>query len=326
MFYTQSTLDRADHLRKDDTRMQALRQHHDTRLVPLWQGQSLVNSAREDILPQALLLPADTALPPGLCVFLGLLDTVPLFAVDVSSLDEAARDELAGHALTRTGLSVAGCFTELRVAGPLLPDEDGSLLAYARGMIYWNNNTRHCLRCGTLMRSTNAGHTRQCTRDSCGYIVFPRTDPAVIMLVSHTPEAGEPVCLLGRHPSWPEGVFSTLAGFVEPGESLENAVRREVLEEAAIRTGEVRYVASQPWPFPRSIMLGFEARALSTEICCDPLELADAQWFTRGQLRRFGSWGDEGGGYKMPRKDSIARFLIDRWLSEDADLISPASV
>lgn len=113
---------------------------------------------------------------------------------------------------------------------------------------------------------------------------------------------------------WPEGVYSTLAGFVEPGESLEMAVQREVMEEASIVTTDVRYVASQPWPFPRSIMLGFEAIATSTDITCDQDELEDAQWFTRDEIQTFGNWGDDSTGKKLPRPDSIARHLIDRWL------------
>jgi NAD+ diphosphatase len=135
------------------------------------------------------------------------------------------------------------------------------------------------------------------------------------MLVTYTPAENAPaLCLLGKSPNWPDGVFSTLAGFVEPGETLEMAVRREVKEETSIITQDVRYVASQPWPFPRSIMLGFEAIATSTEISCDPDELEDAQWFTREQIKTFGSWGDQTDGYKLPRRDSIARHLIERWL------------
>jgi NAD+ diphosphatase len=267
------------------------------------------------------VLAHDCRLPEGQSVFLGLQNDKPQFAVDVSSLDDTAADLLAQQARTRSGLRLAGEFAELRVAGPMLSAEDGSLLAYARALIYWNGNTRHCLRCGHLLASRNAGHARQCTNEPCGYLVFPRTDPAVIMLVSHTPADGsEPLCLLGRNPAWPAGVFSTLAGFVEPGESLESAVRREVLEEAAIHTSEVRYIASQPWPFPRSIMLGFEATATSTDITCDPTELADARWFTRDQLARFGNWGDESDNFKLPRKDSIARFLIDRWMAQRPSL------
>ena len=167
------------------------------------------------------------------------------------------------------------------------------------------------------MVSSNGGHVRKCSNAECNYLAFPRTDPAVIMLVTYSPkEGGEPLCLLGRSPAWPEGVYSTLAGFVEPGESLESAVQREVLEEVSVHTEDVRYVASQPWPFPRSIMLGFEAIATTTDIQCDPDEIADAQWFTRSQLKTFGNWGDDTLDNKLPRPDSIARFLIDRWISD----------
>jgi len=139
--------------------------------------------------------------------------------------------------------------------------------------------------------------------------------PAVIMLVTHQPTDGSaPRCLLGRSARWPSGVFSTLAGFVEPGESLEQAVQREVMEEVAIVTDNARYIASQPWPFPRSIMLGFEANALTTDIQCDPTEIADAKWFTAEELKTFGTWGDDAFELQMPRTDSIARFLINHWL------------
>ncbi|ASJ76535.1 NADH pyrophosphatase [Granulosicoccus antarcticus IMCC3135] len=317
MFYTHSTLDRADHLRKDDAQIESLRAHRDARLVPVWHLQTMVAKVSDTILPQALLLSADCPLPEGQTVFLGLQGTSPIFAVDVSTLDENQRDALADKSITRSGQALPGVFADLRLAGPSLPEDDGSLLAYARGLMYWNSTARFCESCGNALVSSNAGHTRTCSNHDCTFIAFPRTDPAVIMLVSHTPDGdGEPVCLLGRSPAWPEGVFSTLAGFVEAGESLENAVRREVMEEASIKVGEVRYIASQPWPFPRSIMLGFEAVATSTEINCDTLELADAQWFTRKQLAGFDNWGDESDNFKLPRKDSIARFLIDRWMKD----------
>lgn len=320
MFYTHSTLDRADHLRKDELKIQALRQQPDAQLVPLWHCQSLVTSPSSNIAPQAVVLPHDHVLPEDAqSIFLGLQDNRPLFAIDVSSLDEQQRDTLAQQGIARDGTPLAGEFADLRTAGPTLPGADGSLLAYARGLMYWHSITHFCVNCGQALVSTNAGHSRECSNDNCSHIDFPRTDPAVIMLVSYSPTDGnEPKCLLGRAASWPEGVFSTLAGFVETGESLENAVRREVMEESSIRVSDVHYVASQPWPFPRSIMLGFEATATSTEISIDPVELADAQWFTRSQLAGFGSWGDDGDNYKLPRKDSIARFLIERWIKEGA--------
>ena len=252
----------------------------------------------------------------GQRVFLGLDNETPLFALDVSALDDEQSVALAALSTTRDGHTHPSEFADLRQAGPTLSAQDGSALAYARGLAYWNTNTQFCTRCGNAMESHNGGHVRKCTHSDCAYQAFPRTDPAVIMLVTYTPaDNSPPLCLLGRSPGWPEGVYSTLAGFVEPGESLETAVQREVREEVSVETTEVRYVASQPWPFPRSIMLGFEAIATTTAIKCDPDEIADAQWFTREQLKEFGCWGDEEEGNKLPRPDSIARFLIDRWLA-----------
>ena len=236
------------------------------------------------------------------------------FAVDLSALPDTEVEALINQASDARGEAHPGAFRDLRRIGPLLAHNDGSLLAYARGLIFWNSYTRHCIRCGGQLHSINGGHVKKCAE--CSQVIFPRTDPAVIMLVTHQQPDKPDQCLLGRSPAWPDGVYSALAGFVEPGETLEMAVQREVLEEASIRTTDVSYVASQPWPFPRSIMLGFRAKALSTRIQCDPEELADAQWFTRQQIAGFGMWGDAGDGYKLPRTDSIARHLIDVWMNE----------
>jgi NAD+ diphosphatase len=150
----------------------------------------------------------------------------------------------------------------------------------------------------------SGGNTRICGNDECGAQIFPRVDPAIIVLVSNDQQ-----CLLGRQPSWPEGRYSTIAGFVEPGESLEDAVRREVAEETNIEVGEVRYHSSQPWPFPSSLMLGFTAEASSGEIQLNDGELEDAQWFTRKELRS--------GFPKLPYRLSIARRLVDNWLHRE---------
>jgi len=319
MFYAYSTLDRADHLRKDKQALFTLRSSSYARLVPVWNGKSLVSTRTSASPAQAMLLAADCHVPSAQSVFLGQETGLNYFAVDVSELDETTLVTLSRQAKSRDGQSLPALFADLRNVGPILPDKDGSLLAYARGLIYWNACTRFCTRCGLPLISTNGGHVRQCSDDSCGHMTFPRSDPAVIMLVSHTPGDGsEQVCLLGRSHAWPEGVYSTLAGFVEPGESLEQAVQREVKEETSINTSDVLYVASQPWPFPRSIMLGFEATASNTDIVCDPDEIEDAKWFTRDQLKTFGNWGDDGTGYKLPRPDSISRFLIDRWIQQSA--------
>lgn len=312
MFYTDSILDRADHLRKDAKQLKQLRNASDTRLIPVRHGKSLV--AANAATPAALMLKAD-ARHADIEVFLGLVDSQAYFAIDVSALSDSEADELTASAIDAQDQQQVGLFSDLRQIGPLMPAREGSMLAYARGLVYWNSHTRHCSQCGSALQSVNGGHVRTCTQ--CEHMSFPRTDPAVIMLVTHKPANSPEICLLGRSPAFPEGVYSTLAGFVEPGESLEMAVQREVLEEASVKTTDVKYVASQPWPFPRSIMLGFHARATTTDIRCDPIELEDAQWFTKEQLLTFGNWADESEGYKLPRTDSIARHLIDLWIAGD---------
>jgi NAD+ diphosphatase len=147
-------------------------------------------------------------------------------------------------------------------------------------------------------------------------VFHPRTDPAVIMLVVRGGGDRPHQCLLGNNTKMPNGVYSTLAGFVEPGESLEEAVAREVYEEAGVRVTDVTYTGSQPWPFPASIMLGFRATAVTTDIDIDPQELDDARWFTAEDLRTFGEWADDDADRRLPRKDSIARALIETWLAD----------
>ncbi len=337
MFYTHAALDRADALRKDPDAIAALRARSDARLLPVWQGAVLVSRWSRDAPDPAATAPGRpmprppsgivAATLPGEAeygrlnesvgeIFLGLVGETPLFAVSVSHLGDAPPDDIAALATGPDGARMEAEFSDLRVVGPVLSADDGALLAYARGLTWWAETVRHCSRCGRELVPTNAGHVRACTREERPHTHFPRTDPAVIMLVTHDAGDGSPErCLLGRAPAWPSGVFSTLAGFVEPGESLEQAVSREVHEEAGVLTTDVTYVASQPWPFPRSIMLGFTARATSTELVVDERELGDARWFTREQIRTFGDWGDGGEHLKLPRTDSIARFLINRWLS-----------
>ena len=194
--------------------------------------------------------------------------------------------------------------------------DDGALLIYAKGLTHWHSTTHHCSRCGAALENTLGGHVKQCTDTTCSQLVFPRTDPAVIMLVTRTFDDGVERCLLGRSPVWPAGMYSTLAGFVESGESLEQAVIREVFEEAGIVVDNVQYVSSQPWPFPRSIMLGFKAEAATSEITLDEMELEDAQWFSRDDLNTFGTWGDANFNYQLPRIDSIAYSLIGQWRND----------
>lgn len=199
------------------------------------------------------------------------------------------------HALEHEGES----FSELRPLAAELPATEASLLAYARALNLWRANHRYCSRCGTPMQSSRAGHLRHCP--ACGYQSFPRLDPAIIVLVHD----GDRV-LLGRQASWQPGRYSTIAGFVEPGESLEDAVRREVHEETGIAARDIAYHSSQPWPFPASLMLGFTARGTRAVPVLHDGELEDARWFSRDELLA--------GTVLLPPAEAISRRLIDGWL------------
>jgi NAD+ diphosphatase len=221
--------------------------------------------------------------------YLGEQDGGTLFAL---SLQEAEQEEfLAIHPAQAT---------ELRAAAMNLPPHEAGLAAFASSLAYWQSRSRFCGTCGAHTILSAGGHRALCSNGACGAAFFPRTDPCVIMLVHDGERA-----LLGRQRAWPEGRYSTLAGFVEPGETLEDAVRRETLEESGIRVGDCRYIGSQPWPFPASLMLGFAAEARSDEIRIGA-EMADVRWFTREELRS--------GAIKLSPRFSISRHLIDRWL------------
>jgi NAD+ diphosphatase len=196
----------------------------------------------------------------------------------------------------------------LRHIGPTIAVEDASLAVHAVGLARWHQTHRFCPRCGAETTVIKAGHVRVCPVDGSEH--FPRTDPAVIMLiVDEVDGAGHDRVLLGRQPIWPAGRFSTLAGFVEPGESLADAVRREVMEEAGVVVGDVTYAGSQPWPFPSSLMLGFFGVAESTDISVDGDELEEARWFTRDEITDLSATGD----LILPPPVSISRWLVEQW-------------
>jgi NAD+ diphosphatase len=225
------------------------------------------------------------ALPDGgLRLFLGEHDGEPHFALVV---DEPTDD---------------GRWATLREVVHTLHEPDTGFMVHAIALAEWHASHQFCPRCGGRLQSTAAGHVLVC--EQCGRQQFPRSDPAVIMMVTDGERA-----LLGRQASWPEGRYSTLAGFVDPGESLEEAVVREVAEETAVQVTDVTYFGNQPWPFPQSLMVGFFARATSTEITVDEAEISDARWFTREELKAEAEAGTVG----LPGGISISRSLIEAW-------------
>jgi NAD+ diphosphatase len=199
----------------------------------------------------------------------------------------------------------------LREAGLRLAADEAGLFAYAKGLAHWQRETRFCARCGSPVQLVSSGHRAQCTNPACGRLHFPRTDAAIIVIVEY-----EGACLLGRQAGWPAGRYSTLAGFIEPGEALEDAVRREVAEESGVIVGDVHYHSSQPWPLPASLMVGFTATAISPAIRLRDGELEDARWFTPQQIVD----GLADGSLGTPTRLSVSYQLISHWLRERAGL------
>lgn len=297
--YTGCMLDRASLARHDAAWLAARRLDPASVVIPVWQDRSFVF---EGDPPRAAVLkgPAAAAVVEAAdeIVLLGCDgEGAAWFAVDLSTGGHEAMATLAAEAVS----------LPLRRVGAVLPPSDAAILAYALGILHWHRRHRFCGVCGSMTESRDGGHLRLCTRAGCGANHFPRTDPAVIMLVSrHDGEA----CLLARQPRWPRGMYSTLAGFVEPGESLEEAVVREVFEETGLRVTNVRYRGSQPWPFPSSIMLGFHAQAEADAVIrIDGDEIEDARWFTRADIAAF-----DQRGLRLPSADSIARRLLIAWI------------
>ncbi|MEE2761052.1 MAG: NAD(+) diphosphatase [Pseudomonadota bacterium] len=300
-YYDAISLDRAPHLRHHPKWSAGSPQSGDARVLPIWRDKNMVRAG--DTPTAVFLNGADGAAvieAASTVVFLGLEDGTSYYAADLSKHDDP----------TMLPLPEGTEFEDLRRLATNIDPAEAGYLAYARALGHWHHNHEFCGACGAETIAAKGGHERNCSNEECGRSHFPRTDPAVIMLVTHPTEDK---CLMGHNKRFKGLRYSTLAGFVEPGETLEQAVAREVKEEAGVQVDNVRYMASQPWPFPATIMLGFRARAYTTEINCEDDELLEARWFTRVEVREMG----ETGMVLPPSQFSISRWLIDTWLDEE---------
>ncbi|MPQ92267.1 NAD(+) diphosphatase [Thioclava sp. JE_KL1] len=302
-------LERAAHLRGDAGRLAELRASETARVVALWRGRPLFG-------PEGLhlLRAGEAALDamPGPEIFLGLHDGFALFSRDVSAFEpDGERPDGAAFfdasEQRHPDLPDDIVFAELRGRMGFLSPVEAEIAATARGLVEWHRTHRFCSTCGAESEAEQAGWHRRCP--VCERHHFPRTDPVVIMLITHGNRL-----LLGRGPHWPETMYSCLAGFMEPGETVEAAVRREVFEESGVAVGEVSLVASQPWPFPASLMLGCRGVATTTEITIDPVEIADARWISRERLLQVVAGRDP--EISAPRQGAIAGWLMREWLAD----------
>jgi len=321
-------LDRCTNQRKHKAWLLAEFNHASTLFCVIKDGMCFFDE-NDDLSPlyltkKALSMKHSANLSIDSCIYLGKGQSGSIFTIDYNKL----RFSIQEH------LDACGQWLQVRQLTALLEASDAAILALAKGLVHWHNSHQYCGLCGNINKSIEAGHARKCTE--CRNLTFPRTDPAVIMLIERMCSDGIARCLLGRQASWPQGMYSTLAGFVDPGESLEQAVIREVIEESAIEVENPQYIASQPWPFPASIMLGFTAVAITKTIDISQDDLEDAQWFSREQLAKFSTASSAGDSekvsliiegtndgsltepqYKMSSKDSISSYLITAWLNKE---------
>ncbi|GAB4546022.1 MAG: NAD(+) diphosphatase [Anaerolineae bacterium] len=294
-FFSTHFVDRLSERRRDDEWLDAQLRAETTRFVPVWKLKNLLTN---QATPKPVYLSPDEVqriLPHAeSTVFLGVTHERAYFAIGLPPDGDSPPEELGE----------LGQFRDLRWIASRLEEEDMALLAYAQAMTYWHCRHRNCGDCGSPTRSTEGGALRVCTNEGCGQQHFPRTDPAIIVLITR---GGR--CLLVRKSWWPEGMYSNVSGFVEPGESLEDTLVREVWEETGVRIQDMAYHSSQPWPFPSSLMLGFTARAANNTLRIDEDELEDAAWFSREEMRRR----LEQGALRLPMPVSISFRLIEEW-------------
>ncbi len=308
-----SGLDRAAQLRGDPAALSAARADPAARSILMWRGKPLMEGDRLVRLP--LDHPVLEQAAPD-AFFLGLERGAAVFAHDLAGWTPEDHDgAMFNTFLDRSEqhhptMPQSQRFAELRAVMTKIDPRDAELAASARALFNWHATHGFCAVCGERSQVTKAGWQRDCP--ACGAHHFPRTDAVVIMLITH----GNSV-LMGRSPGWPEGMYSLLAGFIEPGETIEAAVRREVWEEAGVRVGNVSYLASQPWPFPSSLMLGCRGEATSRDITIDPVEIQDAIWVSREDMLEV--FAGRHPKILPARKGAIAHFILHHWLADRLD-------
>ncbi|MEM7732494.1 MAG: NAD(+) diphosphatase [Pseudomonadota bacterium] len=312
-----SGLNRAAELRGNVDTLLKASSDPDTQIILFWRGKPLLQGPEFDRL--FIIQPGHTVLDHAVeaPIFLGRSDEGQhLFAYDISAWEPPAEAERPTNDFLdpteqhHPDLPPDAMFVELRRVMVRLSARDAELAATAKAVMGWHRTHRFCAKCGAKSRIVQGGWQRTC--DACGASHFPRTDPVVIMLITRGPRT-----LLGRSPGWPDGMYSCLAGFIEPGETIEAAVRREVFEEAGVRVGPVRYLSSQPWPFPASLMLGCLGEALSDQIIIDPAEIEEAIWVTKSEL--LDAFAGLNPKILPARKGAIAHFLLRNWLADTLD-------
>jgi len=293
-------LDRASDRRADPDWLAGQLASSDSLGVAIWNGRPLVEDAKEGgkqiaYLPAKLV--ADLAQGEERLLFMGLWKDTAVFAVDLEGPADPADGPLEG----------LGKFEDLRAVALKLPPTEAAIVATAKQMFEWRRRHGHCAVCGQPSRAVDGGWKRKCP--SCETEHFPRTDPVVIMLPYHGDR-----CMLGRQEAWPKGMFSALAGFLEPGESIEEACARELNEEAGLHAVKVRYHSTQPWPYPSSLMIGLIAEVEDEEGSPDQTELSEVRWFTRDEARQLIAGQIE--GVAAPQRLAIAHQLIKAWVEE----------
>ncbi len=303
LFFADGAVDRCNEIRADESRLRALMESDEARYLLVRRGR--VKAEGQPPLRIAWLRKrdADATGSNGTAVFLGMWDGRPRFAMVPAETPLTANDRIISS-------TDEGDYVGLRKAAMTLAPAEAQLAAHAVHLSNWINRNRYCGLCAAPTRLLQGGHKLACSSPECGREEFPRTDAVVIALVTDGDR-----CFLARQPSFPPKFYSALAGFVEPGETLENAVRREVREEAGIDVGNLNYVASQPWPFPTSLMVGYLAQATSTQFRLDHRELEDGRWFERREIAALltlppGAPSDA----LLPMKGVMARQLIERWM------------